>query len=398
MGALFLVVGAGLAAYFFLGASAADTPRAAARAIVAECSGERGDRSPCYERLVPELYPRFDVPTLFETVRTVRMLDPSYRFCHVLAHKIGERVVATDPSGWLEAMRLNPPDGLCSNGFIHGVIGGQFGSEVLSAAQIEALLPDFSRACEPRDGWTPTGLDRGTCYHGMGHLFDFITDADIPQALALCGKTVPEDYRRVCVQGVFMQIYQPLEPDDDALIERMAVKPTPGTVRDYCARYADDPVAEGSCIVESWPFEQPRIKDGTAVPTLCSWTPNAEERNMCYVALASIVGRMSLGDPDGAVRACDAFPESERGSCFAHSAMAVLEESRTDAGNAVDVCKRASPDIAARCLDALVDDARFIFGTDKIQFEGLCAALAGAPKGRCLRALAAAGAPPVYVP
>src|SRR3989344_5149598 len=91
------------------------------------------DRAACYEREVAGLYPEVPVARVFGVVREIRARDRSYQFCHVLAHKLGERVVAEDPERWLDAIPLNPEDGLCSNGFIHGVIVGRFRAEVLDA-------------------------------------------------------------------------------------------------------------------------------------------------------------------------------------------------------------------------------------------------------------------------
>ncbi len=71
----------------------------------------------------------------------------------------------------------------------------------------------------------------------MGHLYDFITNANLPKALGLCERTVPEAFRWVCIEGVFMQIYQPLEPDDFQLIAQMKMKSTPDTVRPFGAGF-----------------------------------------------------------------------------------------------------------------------------------------------------------------
>ncbi len=180
-----------------------------ARTIVDRCQDE-GDRPACYEREVPALYPQRSVEELFDTIRTVRTLYSSYQFCHVAAHKLGEKVVAEDPDAWVDAIALNPADGLCSNGFIHGVVGGRFRAEVLDEKTMTSLMPDFRRACEERSDWQPSSLDRAICYHGMGHLFLFISDGNIDRALATCESATDANYRRVCAQGVFMQIYQPL--------------------------------------------------------------------------------------------------------------------------------------------------------------------------------------------
>jgi hypothetical protein len=352
-------------------------------AIIGDCSKRGGDHSACYEAQVPLLYPTYSVSQIFGGIREIRSLDPSYQFCHVLGHKLGERVVAEDPSKWVDAIPLNPGDGLCSNGFIHGVIGGRFRAEVLDDATIETLLPDFTRACTARTGWEPSSLDRAICYHGMGHLFDYITNADIPKALALCREITPDSYERVCVQGVFMQIYQPLEPDDYALIAQMSDKPSTTTVRAYCAKYAEDPMAQGACIEESWPMHQPHITDGTFVGTLCSWEPNAEERDMCYVSMSSIIGRLSLGKSSNVIRACSAFPREAQSICFSYSAGAVLEESRTEASGAVALCQSAPRDIAESCIDQLISHAGFVFGSNTSEYQNFCKALPADRREEC---------------
>lgn len=356
---------------------------ATAYAIVAACERTPGDHSPCYESEIPNLYPKFSVPQLFDIVREIRVLDPSYQFCHVLAHKIGNKVVAEDPNNWLDVIPLNPADGLCSNGFIHGVFEGRFGADVLDDATIGKFMPEFKEACEPHSGWQPSDLDRAICYHGMGHLADFITNANIPKALSICSKVAPSEYQRVCVQGVFMQIYQPLEPDDYALIAQMKVKPSTTTVQTYCARYSSDPMAQGSCIEESWPLQQPHIADGTAVAKLCSWEPNGEEKTDCYIAMSSIIGRMSLGVPQKAVAACNAFPESELAICFSYSAEAVLEENRNDARPAISLCGQAPQSAVQQCVSQLVDHAQFMFGSNQGELNTFCAALPAEYRSEC---------------
>lgn len=353
--------------------------------IVGDCA-HQADHAACYETEIPSLYPKLDVPAIFDIVRDIRKLDTSYQFCHVLGHKIGERVVSEDPSGWVNAIPLNPSDGLCSNGFIHGVVGGRFRAEVLDDATIQKFLPDFKIACAAHDRWQPSDLDRAICYHGMGHLFDFITNADIPKALSLCSSVAPENFKRVCVQGVFMQIYQPLEPDDYALIEQMPLKPSTTTVARYCRHFASDPMAEGSCIEESWPLRTRQILDGTGVAGLCALEPNAEETDSCYIAMSSIIGRLNLGSSGGAAAAsaCDKFPSERQAQCYAYSAEAVLEESRADASPAIALCTRAaSPETQSQCLSMLIQHASFMFGTNRSQMSGFCDALPQPYKAQC---------------
>lgn len=368
LGAFALLI-AGAALYSRLNGSDAES---VARRIVAACK-ESPKHDECYESKVPQLYPATSIPDILSVIRDIRAQDPSYQFCHVLAHKLGERVVAEDPDHWRDAIAYNPSDGLCSNGFIHGVVGGRFRSEVLSDATIEKLIPDFSLACQATEKWHPTDFDSAVCYHGMGHLYDFITDANLMKAVDLCKRTTPKEAQRTCIEGVFMQIYQPLEPDDYALIDRMPVKPTKETVRIFCAAYKD-PVYVGSCMSESWPFFNDEILDGSGAAAFCAGYPNAEEEQFCWLTISSIVGRMSLSKPDQAVHACNAFPERVQGICYAGSAQAVIEEQRTQGETAVALCERAPIQAKEFCLSSLAEKARFIYG-DSDGLQAFCAML-----------------------
>ncbi len=345
-----------------------------AKTIFETCQAE-SDTVSCYEREIPTLYPKRSIKEVFGVVREVRTLDQSYQFCHVLAHKLGERVVEEDPNRWLEAIALNPPDGLCSNGFVHGVIGGRFRAEVLDEATLASLVPDFSRACEPRRGWNPTPLDRAICYHGMGHLYDFITDADLPKALQLCEETArsrePYDFRRVCREGVFMQIYQPLEPDDYLMIERMEVKPATTTVRSFCSRFERDEY-EGACLRESWPFFAEEIKNGTGIRDFCQGQPNPMETDACYETAFSIVGRMNLSDAHAASRACDMTPSEERARCYFFVSKAVLEEDRRAASEAIALCQMADTDTSQSCLKDLVGASSSMFISNSESYREFC--------------------------
>lgn len=356
------------------------SPDRYAERVVETCSNE-GDRSACYEKEIPQMLSDLSLPRVFDVVRRVRELDTSYQFCHVLAHKLGERVVAENPEKWLDAIPLNPSDGLCSNGFIHGVTGGRFRSEVLDKAQLKALVPDFTRACAPRDDWNASELDRAICSHGMGHLYMFITDAEIPVALSLCEDTMPERLKRVCREGVFMQIYQPLEPDDFLLIDRLPVKPTKETVRSFCARYTKDEY-EGACLRESWPFFREEVMTGVGISEFCSGQPNAREEVACYESSFALAGRLSLAEPAKLLDICGGTEGEWEEMCYDAGARAILEEDRMSGGKALTFCESAPPEQSGACLASLVDTAKFIFG-DSREREMFCGLVPDDLSARC---------------
>lgn len=342
--------------------------------IVQECKSAE-DRALCYEREVPRLFPRLSLPEVFEVIRQIRREDPTYQFCHVLAHNLGRDAVANDPARWIDLMPQNPFDGLCSNGFIHGVIIGRFRDAVLDNATLAQALPDLERACEPRENWAPTPLDRSICYHGMGHLFDFITDADLQKSLDLCKRIDREptqDFEGICKAGVFMQIYQPLEPEDYALIKKLPIQPDAANYRKICYSFKD-PAAQGACLREAWPLFFEELKTGKGVVKFCSGEPNLTEEDLCYVGVATIIGRQLLDDPAAVASACDAFPKDYMGKCYLAGAQAVIEEDRTRSDEAIALCNRGP--VATFCIQNLLNRRDFLFAPGSRERDAFCSAL-----------------------
>ena len=342
-----------------------------AQRIVGQCSREESHEK-CYEREVPKLFPSRSIPKLFELVREIRRLDPSYQFCHVLAHELGEIVVAEDPARWLDAIALNPSDNLCSNGFVHGVIVGRFRNDTLDNATLEKTIPDFARACEPREDWSPSALDQAICYHGMGHLFMFITNADVRRSLDVCQRITQSptgDFSRVCREGVFMQIYQPLEPDDFALVDLLPEKPTANNYRRLCSVYTD-PAVQGACLREAWPLVREGVVSGTGVAQFCSGQPNAKEVDACYDSATAIIGRMHLSEPNKGAQACAELPAARQEVCYTSAAQALIEEDRGHGKDALALCARAKGSVAEGCMKLLASRSRFFFADfrERLQF------------------------------
>ena len=181
-----------------------------------------------------------------------------------------------------------------------------------------------------------------------------------------------------------MQIYQPLEPDDYLMIERMPVKPATTTVRYFCSAFKHDE-DEGACLRESWPFFRVGIINGTGAKSFCSSQPNADEETKCYQSISAIVGRMTLGEPEKSVSACGKFPESEQDICYGAIAQAVLEENRSDAGEAIALCKLAPGVHANECMSTLVEHAASIFGRDILRYNRFCALLPSALQRECMQ-------------
>lgn len=371
-----VMIGSGVVALAVAGGMFALWPDAGvadtAAEFVAKCANHERGSMWCYEQEVPKLYPERSASEIFEVIREIRERDRSYQFCHVLAHKLGELVVAEDVAAWLDAIPLNPTDGMCSNGFIHGVIVGRFRNDTLDEKTLQKTIPDFARACEPRPNWRPSGLDQAICYHGMGHLFMFITGADINRSLSVCDaitRSPTGNFERVCREGVFMQTYQPLEPDDFALLELLPEKPTRDNYRRLCAPYDDDD--EGACLREAWPFFRDDIIAGR-VAEFCSGQPNEAEENKCYESALTIIGRQMLGDSTQSAAACDTVPTPRRGECYTIVAQAILEEDRRQGDEAIAFCEQGGEAVAHVCISSLVSRASWLFGPHSPEHEAFC--------------------------
>ncbi|NBV77732.1 hypothetical protein EBR66_06230 [bacterium] len=345
-----------------------------ARTIVATCRSVT-DYSKCYEREIPNLSGPRSVAYIFKVIAQIRVLDPRYQFCHLAAHKVGALRVLDDPEKWIDALHENPHDGLCSNGFIHGVIIGKFRDRVITDEQFRDELPQFERACEPTDSWQPSGLDKAMCYHAIGHLFTFVTNADMHRSLAMCRAVAagPRDaYLRVCQEGVFMQVYQPVEPDDFELLTHLPYVPTKDTFRKFCA---DFPKVDeyGACRREAAALLRPYLKRGIGSQLFCDGMP-PDQSEACYQSVVTLIGRTNLGKADAIVEGCKNMPASWRSECFGRSALAVIEEMRTDSEPAFAVCMRAEGATRSDCFAFLAERAPYVFSTERERTE-FCTAI-----------------------
>lgn len=367
------ILGISLAAILF---SMPSTLESVAARIVNDCS-QKPDDAFCYEKEVPKLSSEYGIAEIFAIIREIRRLDAAYQFCHVLAHKIGEDAVREDPSHWINLISLNPRDGMCSNGFIHGVIVGRFRNDTLDEATFKKYIPDFAQACEPRLEWSPSRIDQAICYHGMGHLFVFITNADLDRSLGACARIAHStngDFTRVCREGVFMQTYQPLEPDDFDLLELLPEIPTRENYRRLCAQYSDS-ADEGACLREAWPLFRSDIFDDNGMSTFCKGQPSEAEETLCYESTSAIIGRQLLGQGAKVSALCDALVPKWQSVCYIAAAQALLEEDRSKASDAIALCGRAKNDVEDMCLKTIASRASWMFLSTSPERGSFCAAL-----------------------
>jgi hypothetical protein len=340
---------------------------------------------------VPKLVSDLPTERIFDVVRQIRIDDPEYLYCHVLAHELGSYEVGLDPDNWLDVVAKGPTDGLCSNGFAHGAIVTRFNDEDLSKEEFEYALQDLSIACEEREGWNPTDLTKAICYHGIGHVLIHMTLANVEESLIGCEtvglKEDGKDYRQLCTEGVYMQLFQPLEPEDYALVDMLPYVPTKDTLVQFCSENSKTDRQYGACWREAWPLFGQSIYNSNGVINYCSQLSDAQDKDLCFMSAFTINGRHHLGDAQKMAATCNGMPSEYKGDCFARGANAFPEEDPELISGAIDMCSRANEAAAQdTCYSFLADVASFNFHPESPAFEELCSSLPQKWEAQCREA------------
>lgn len=330
----------------------------------------------CYDEEIPKLMDAISMEDAFEVTKLVQEFDPRYRYCHVLAHNLSYREAGKNLNAWKDIITRCPAT-FCNNGCLHGALMRRFNAETLTDAEVEALKPEIADVCEPRGKWNPTEVERSMCYHAIGHLAMYVTGANMTRSSAFCRaigeKPDGRNYVQTCTEGVFMQVYQPLEPEDEALIKDIA--PTRDGVVEFCAPF--DGMAREACRREAWPFFRKEIMTPNGLVRFCSYTTDPIGERTCYstvLNMATIHFLIETNDPGGAARYCTALPAAERRSqCFANMATRLIQIDPWYVGDAIAVCERGNAaGLGEECFRDLVHYAPFSFHPGSREFQNYC--------------------------
>lgn len=342
----------------------------------------------CYEQEVPKLVSDLTTDRIFDVIREIRRQDPEYLFCHVLGHELGVYEVSLDPDNWLDVIAKGPTDGLCSNGYAHGALVARFNDEDLSREEFEYALKDLAIACEEREGYTPTDLTKAICYHGVGHVMIHLTLSNVDESLYGCEqiglKNDGRDYRQLCVEGVYMQLFQPLEPEDFALVDMLPYQPTRENLYRFCSEFSRNDEQFGACWREGWPFFRNDLYTSKGVIDYCSTLTEAQDRDLCFVSAFTINGRHNLGNAEKMAAVCNGLPSEYKGNCFSRGANAFPEEDPSLVPQAIDMCSRANEEAAQdECYGFLARVASFNFHEGSEPFEQMCTLLPSEFEAAC---------------
>ncbi len=340
------------------------------------------NKTTCYETEIPKLMKDVSMEDSFKITSLVQEQDQTFVYCHVLGHELASLETRKDPNKWQDVV-ARCPAGVCSNGCVHGAFQERFREEAFSDTILEKIHGDLETVCEDRPGFDPSGLEQSSCYHALGHLLMYISGADIHKTIPLCGqlalKNDSRDFRRVCYDGAFMQIFQPLEAEDKALV--LGKVPLKQDLKKYCFQFSDE--VRWSCWNESWPMSFEEIITPQGAISFCSQL-DKKGRDNCLTNIFYILPIQFRFETAPMNAFCNALAE-ERDQCFAIFATRLLEIDYKNKSQSIDFCSTASS-VEGRdnCLIQLINYAGFVFHPGSSEYNDFCHLLPQNIKDVCL--------------
>jgi hypothetical protein len=345
-------------------------------------------RPSCYDEEVPKIMDEgISMEEAFEVTALIQQRDPEYWYCHVLGHNLSAKEAAKDILKWSEVVS-RCPSGMCSNGCLHGAFQERFRGEHVSDEELEALIPEIDSICKIDGGVRDfTGMEQASCYHALGHLTMYITNADIDRSLSICNRVSvygQYDFSELCYDGAFMQIFQPLEPEDIALVQDIAPQ-TQDQARDFCGQFSGG--VRTSCSIETWPlFIDEVIASAEALTAFCERGFGKEAKRRCYTGLFYVLAPRTNFDTEAVAQMCNGLSANLKAQCYANSASRFMETDYHLAERAVELCELAEAEGVGRaCFEELLFYSAYNYKAGSDSFKQLCNAFPEPWRERCVK-------------
>lgn len=336
-------------------------------------------RAACYDTEIPKLMNKISMEKAFKVTAEVQRLDPGYQFCHVVGHKLAAREVDKNPNKWKEIIP-RCPSGLCSDGCIHGTFQEKFKIDTVSDLQFPSFAKDFNTICDI-NSWNPTGFEKDGCYHGLGHLAMYVTRADIMKAVNLCKSlgSLTDERTLLCFDGAFMQIFQPIEPEDFSLA--YAKGPSPENLASYCSTLPE-PI-KSACITEGFTFFREKVLTSDGVVDYCK-TVSPELFKRCLFIIETALVPIQKNDVSIIASYCQGFPGDLKAQCFVNDSLRLLENDYRSIGKAVKLCSLAIPEsLSDECFKGMTSGSNYVFRQNSKEFKDFCKAVPSSLTNLC---------------
>ncbi len=334
----------------------------------------------CYDQEIPKLMDAgLSMEDAFSVTRALVARVPSYAYCHVVAHALGTKETAKDPERWIEVSGRCPTD-ICAYGCFHGVVEGRFASTTLPKVEVPALLPKLLSVCRSGVGGTYTRLAQDICVHGVGHLMMFAAGGDIHDALNACDALADEalktdarnQVRKFCYEGAFMQVYQSLTPEEQALVRSYAPT-TPEQADSFCSTFAGERSA--ACHRESWPLIVESLTTASGIRDFCETSSDPWFVQQCYNMVFHTTTSRLAYDAKRITSLCEGFSDTRMAQCFAHSASTFVYTDTRMYPEALNICAIADKHGAGeRCYRELMFFSTYAYQKGSNLFASFCKA------------------------
>lgn len=356
-----------------------------ANQIVEKCKGAPY-KPTCYDEEIPKLMDEISMQDTFKVTKLVQEEDSTYSYCHVLGHKLSAKEVQKDPTKWRDVL-TRCPFGECANGCQHGLLQEVFRAEYLSFAQLDQVQKELNDVCEPRGSFNPSPFERAHCYHGLGHALLYSNPKEIPKLLEICDKISTKSdgsgLPPLCYEGLFMQIFQPLEPEDFALIK--GIVPQKEDLEKFCMQFADAK-KRYACWNQGWPLFRGEIRTPEGLIIHCENETFIENKNRCYNTLFHVTGQDVRFDIDKIDSFCSTIRKDLMGDCYSNAASSIMQSESGFIKRAVEMCKRGGKqgkDIENYCFDYMVKFSTYNYNPGSAQFTSLCNSLPESWRNKC---------------
>lgn len=173
-----------------------------AKQFAASCGGQSKSEL-CYASIFYDFTKKHPMQQSLAVLHALQSIDPSTNYCHLSAHKIAIAEVEKDPAKWLDVLAAVDIQA-CSRGFFHGVIEAYSSYHATFTLNQKTIPQVCDEAAQKLSAKQPVDDSKQICVHAAGHVLLVQENADVAKATAICDK-VPEDIRRNCYDGVFME-------------------------------------------------------------------------------------------------------------------------------------------------------------------------------------------------
>ncbi len=344
-------------------------------------------RPACYEREIPKLMAILSMEDAFTVTKLVQDGDPSFAYCHVVAHKLTAIETKKNPVRWKDVM-LRCPQSACNYGCLHGSLIERFRGETLTDEQVQETVGTIRDLCEPRPGFAPTEIERTMCYHGVGHLAMYMTGGDpggsIPICQTLAKRSDGRDYGKTCIEGIFMTVFQSIDPEDLALVAD--IKPEKKDVAAFCDSYD---VYAPNCRRESYAMFSQETATPQGLAAFCSYAQNDDQKRDCYWAVINAQTTIFFEKPDPVshiIAYCQGFPVGTRTWCWQGAAMRLVQiDPLRNVAFSDRICASATNIIEqAACYKDLLYYATFSFDRNSQAYTQYCNAFIDPWRQQCM--------------